>query len=60
MGNATDGVFLPWYRWERFPKEDLMSDPQGFAEIDEPKIERLPSGAPPRRRAGAGRGGTAG
>ena len=37
-----------------------MSDPQGFAEVDEPEIERLPPGAPPRRRAGAGRGGTAG
>lgn len=37
-----------------------MPDAQGFAEIDEPEIERPLYGAPPRRRAGTGRGGTAG
>lgn len=37
-----------------------MPDAQGLAEIDEPEIEGPLHGDLPRRRAGTGRGGTAG
>ena len=59
MGNANDVVFCPGTAGSVY-QEDLMPDAQGFAEIDEPEIERPPHGAPPRWRTGAGRGGTAG